>query len=124
MGEATACFLETWSPTSPIDLRFKGEMVGGGMGMLNMDSAARRHWFMLRPVQSIRRSDPVGSVAQEGKPTTGELHQHPVWLDAMLLDELDQNTDVHVTGLDHLGENETLHRSPVKICAGRKKGGG
>lgn len=48
-GEPTACFLDGWSPISLKDLRFRGEMVGGGMDMLNMASAARRHWFMLRP---------------------------------------------------------------------------
>lgn len=40
--------------------------------------------------------------------TSGELHEHPVRLDGIVLDELDQDTDVHVAGLDHLGEDEAL----------------
>jgi hypothetical protein len=42
-GDATACRFEKWSGRSPNDLRFKGEMTGGGIGMSNMVSAARRH---------------------------------------------------------------------------------
>lgn len=47
-----ACFLGMWSLSSLKDLRFSGEIAGGGIVRLNIASAARRHWFMLRPLGS------------------------------------------------------------------------
>jgi hypothetical protein len=48
-GDPIACFFEAWSPMSLNDLRFNGEIFGGGIVMLSMASTARRHWFILRP---------------------------------------------------------------------------
>lgn len=40
--------------------------------------------------------------------TARELHRQPVGLNLVRFDKFDENTDVHVADLDHLGENETL----------------
>lgn len=42
------------------------------------------------------------------KPTTRELHRQPVGLNLVRFDKVDENTDIHVANLDHLGENEAL----------------
>jgi len=57
------------------------------------------------------------------KLTTRQLHQHPFWLDIMLLNKIHKDTNVHVAGLDHLGENEALRGRTVKTYAGQKGGG-
>jgi hypothetical protein len=59
----------------------------------------------------------------DGRHTSGELHEHPVRLDGIFLDEVDQDADVHVAGLDHLGEDEALCvRLSRHARAGQKRG--
>lgn len=53
-GDAMACLLETYSGKSSRDFRLSGESTGGGIDMLNMVSAASRHWRMVRPVTMVR----------------------------------------------------------------------
>jgi hypothetical protein len=49
-GDARACLLEAYSGRSSRDFRLSGETTGGGIGMLNIVSAALRHWLTVRPV--------------------------------------------------------------------------
>jgi hypothetical protein len=37
-----------------------------------------------------------------------ELHMQPIWLNIVRLDQVNENADVDVAQLDHLGENEAL----------------
>lgn len=41
-------------------------------------------------------------------PTSGKLHVHPVWLDPMRLDKVDEHADIELAELDDLGKDEAL----------------
>jgi len=81
---------------------------------------------MLRPgniLGGLTSSLKISCAAQER--TTGKLHEHPVGLQAALLDKINKGVDVYMAGLDHFGENETLYNTIVKTLRGaRKRGGG
>jgi hypothetical protein len=42
--------------------------------------------------------------------TIGKLHGEPVWLDIVVLNQVDEHVDINVVsaGLDHLGEDKAL----------------
>ena len=111
--------------SSSWDFRFsgptRGEGEGGGSGACapTMVSSARMHWLRLRPAEMGLGGSPLvsglacwSSAWGEGKGewrlTTRKLHGHPVRLEAAVVDEAYEGSDVHLADFDHLGEHEAL----------------
>jgi hypothetical protein len=40
---------------------------------------------------------------------------HPPWLDAMRLDEVDENSHIQLAELDHLGQEDALRRRSGQV---------
>ena len=53
--------------------------------------------------------------------TCWELHMQPIWLNIVRLDQVNENADINIAELDHLGENEALHVTG-KIREEQKRG--
>lgn len=79
---------------------------------------------MLRPANTLGGPIAIRTSGAAEERTTGKLHEHPVGLQAALLDKINKDVDVYMAGLDHFGENETLNSSMVKDVARGKENGG
>jgi hypothetical protein len=48
---------------------------------------------------------------------------HPLWLDAMRLDEVDENSHIQLAELDHFGQDEALRRRHGQVIRTGRSGG-
>jgi hypothetical protein len=111
LGGRMACTFETYSGSSSRGFRFSGRgSTGGGVGPCSRSSAVCMHWLKLRPATRCQKTWTRGSRIL---PTSRKLHVQPIWLNLMGFDEVDENGDIDLADLDHLGGEEALRRRHV-----------